>query len=282
MWIYSFLANRQQRVFHNGKLSNWKEVVSGVPQGSLLGPVLFALLIDSLQPIHAQSSYIKYADDISIVHNVRHKDEDQLQQEWLHICNWSIVNELPINFKKTNVLDVVTKKGLTLHPLRGPDNSPIKTITKTKLLGVVLSADMKWDDHVEYTVSKAAKTIFVLTTLKHLGVDHRLLWTTYFALTRSILTYAFPVFCNLPARLHKRLQKIENRAKRIIEGEPQVKLAAFCEEQCRRLADQIRKHPSHPLRLLFDARKPQGRSSKSFEAPFARTSRFKNSFIRFA
>jgi hypothetical protein len=115
-WINSFLSNRTQRVFVNAKLSKWQNVVSGVPQGSLLGPVLFSILMDSLQPVLDQSIYIKYADDITVVHNVRTNNDDQLQQEWAHICCWANENELPINFKKTQVLDIITKKELNSTP----------------------------------------------------------------------------------------------------------------------------------------------------------------------
>jgi hypothetical protein len=141
---------------------------------------------------------------------------------------------------------------------------------------------MKWDEHISYTVSRAAKTLFILTTLKNMGLEHRSLWSIYFSITRSILTYAFPAICNLPARLFKKLQKIEQRAKKIITDDPPVTLSQFCDSLCSRLAKRIQKNEAHPLHSIFEKRQALGRSKHLFSKPFAKTTRYKNSFIKYA
>jgi len=155
LWIENFLTGRKQRVSFNGTLSTWRSVISGVPQGSVLGPVLFAILVDSLQPVDAQSQYIKYADDITVVHNIRNERDDRLQSEWDAICKWSADFQLPINSKKTCVLDIITRKGLSLQRIQTPDDSFLEIVHSTKLLGIILKNNLKWDEHIKYCVKKA-------------------------------------------------------------------------------------------------------------------------------
>jgi hypothetical protein len=282
LWINNFLSDRKQRVSIHGKLSTWRNVISGVPQGSVLGPVLFAILVDSLKPVHPKSQYVKYADDITVLHNIRDQDDDHLQLEWDAICKWSADSMLPINFKKTCILDIITKKGLTLKRISSPDNTLLDVVHNTKLLGVVVSDNLKWDEHIQYCVTKASKSIYILIILKSMGVDQHHLWQAYCAFTRSILTYAYPVYCNVPQRLYAKLQKVESRAKRIIGSDPPTKLDEFCGKICQKLSNKIKKSPIHPLHYIFDKRRPHGRNLNIFCPPFAKTARFSNSFIKFA
>jgi hypothetical protein len=188
MWIASFLENRQQRVLINDTKSSWQNVISGVPQGSVLGPALFAVLISSLTPLHPNSTLVKYADDITLIHNIRGADEDHLQEEFNSICSWSSKNFLPINFQKTKVLDICTKKKLVLPMLIGPNGTPIESIKEGKLLGINLSSSLKWDSHVQSTTQRARRQLYALKVLKGAGAPDKLLWEMYTATIRSVLT----------------------------------------------------------------------------------------------
>ena len=79
-WVSSFLSNRKQRVFINSKVSEWVSIPSGVPQGSVLGPILFCLAVDNLKAVCDNSVIVKYADDVLLLHFVRHASDDQLQK----------------------------------------------------------------------------------------------------------------------------------------------------------------------------------------------------------
>ena len=100
-WTYNFLTGRSQRTVKSGKFSNWLNVTSGVPQGSKLGPLIFAYLLSSLQPAHNHSCFVKYADDVTCAVFMRDNDDDVIQQELDNICNWSENNGMFINFRKT-------------------------------------------------------------------------------------------------------------------------------------------------------------------------------------
>ena len=80
--ILGFLSDRWQRVLLRDDVSEWVKIPSGVLQGSVLGPFLFCLVIDSLSPSCSNTKVIKYADDVLFLHFVRQNADDNLQQEW--------------------------------------------------------------------------------------------------------------------------------------------------------------------------------------------------------
>ena len=89
-FIISYLHNRHQRVSVNGSSSDFVEVTSGVPQGSIIGPILFSLVIDSFTNVCDNSVVFKYADDITILHFLRDASDDGLQSEFDNIHLWSV------------------------------------------------------------------------------------------------------------------------------------------------------------------------------------------------
>ena len=116
-WIVNFLSNRFQRVGCRNVYYSWSSVTSGVPQGSLIGPLLFCMFVDDINTVCTNSSIFKYADDVSILHFVRRSSDDQLQHELNNVIAWTENQNLPINFSKCNVRDIVTKKSITLTPV---------------------------------------------------------------------------------------------------------------------------------------------------------------------
>ena len=89
-WIHSFLTHRLQRVVVSGTYSDWLSVRSGVPQGSVLGPLLFLLYIDDLHSIVRHSKLKLYADDVTLYREIKSEADCQLLQEDLdHICSWA-------------------------------------------------------------------------------------------------------------------------------------------------------------------------------------------------
>ena len=158
-WIASFLSDRKQCVRTDELYSVWAPVTSGVPQGSVIGPVLFCMLIDDFSVVHPLSLCIKYADDITILHFLRDSAEDHGQLEWNNAVEWSNSRGLPINLSKCSVMDIVTKRNMNLRRLTGGDGFVIKNVSSTVILGVIFSSDMKWDLHVNSIVSKASRRL---------------------------------------------------------------------------------------------------------------------------
>jgi hypothetical protein len=285
-WICSFMSDRLQRVRLEGAYSDWEHVRSGVPQGSVLGPFLFAVLIDTLVPLHPHRTFcIKYADDVTLIHQVPKGEIDQTDEEWLHVCQWAHLHDLEVNTKKTKTMTVsFSKSRPSLDTLCGENGSCVEEVTSMKLLGLHFSNDMKWTMQVMGCTKRAFRNLFLLRQMKHGGAPSNVLWSIHYALNRSLLAYAAPTTTNMSDELVKKLEKVEKRAARIIGCEPPLALREFIRRICSRLMRRILMCPSHPLSSLFvvNVSHRNTRKRSTLLSPFSRTSRFKNSFIKFA
>lgn len=282
-WITSFLTNRQQRVLWQGNFSNWSLVRSGVPQGSVLGPILFCLLVDNFTPVAPNSTVIKYADDITILHFVRSPHDDLLQLEWENCVSWSETNFLPINAAKCKVLDIVTKQNLLLSPVHFSNGSCLPNVCDLKILGVTFSSSLKWNCHLQEVIRKASQRIFIVRNLKRSDCPSQLIFRAYVAFIRSLLLYAFPCFCNIPLYLKNRMLSVEKRVLRIIGVDvTEASLLEAGDKMCVSLFEKVVKNRDHPLRSFF-LEKPVTRSScLTLQPPLAKSKRYFNSFIKYS
>ena len=282
-WISNFLSFRQQRVLLDGCVSAWSAVSSGVPQGSVLGPVLFCMATDSLSHVCQNSAIIRYADDFSILHFVRSASEDHLQVEWDNIVSWSESVNLPLNFLKCRVMDFVTKKNLCLPHVSLRDGTFLNCVSSLSFLGVIFTSDMKWNSHVDMIVTRACQRLFILRNLRRSGCSLSLMLKCYYSFIRSVLLYGFPSFCNIPDCLLVKLKRVEKRALRIMGCDPQVScIADAADSICTKLFKSLVQNDDHLLRGIFSVRNSRfTRSSKFVRPPFAKTKRFSESFIRY-
>ena len=164
-WVRCFLSSRKQRVVVDGTVSSWISISSGVPQGSVVGPVLFCLAVDSLSPVCANSAVIKYADDVTFLHFVRNVSDDALQCEWDNLESWSRLMMLPLNFQKCKVMDIVTKKNLSLSIIHSSDGLFIQNVDDLSFLGVTFCNNMRWNLHFEKIIKKVCKRFYILYTI---------------------------------------------------------------------------------------------------------------------
>jgi hypothetical protein len=170
--------------------------------------------VDKLQPVHQNSALVKYADDLTIIHFVRTNEEDKLVDEWTNIKQWCSSAQLTPNAKKTKIMDVVTNTSLATLTDIIDDGAKIEKVKTVKLLGITLSSDLKWNEHVEDVCCRAARRLYSLVTLRSIGVPTTALMLFYACTIRSLLLYASPAWCNHSKNLGYKLEKIERRAKR--------------------------------------------------------------------
>ncbi len=108
-WIENWLSNRRQRVVINGTASDWAPVTSSVPQGSVLGPVLFIIYINDID-VGLYNFIAKFADDTKIgISVISGRDRQSLQDDLSKISAWSARLEMPFNVKKCHILQVGTR-----------------------------------------------------------------------------------------------------------------------------------------------------------------------------
>ena len=283
IWIADFLSFRKQRVCIEGDVSSWCNILSGVPQGSVLGPVLFCIAVDSLFPVCPNTFVVKYADDVTFLHFVRDSWEDQLQDEWDNLVRWSARVKLPLNYDKCAVLDIITKRNLLLSPIHLLNGSTLVNVSSLRFLGVIFCKDMKWNLHVQSIVSKACKRMYIIYNLRRSGCSSDLIFKTYIALIRSVLLFGYPCICNSPNYLLCKLLQVEKRVKKIIGSvENFPSLFEVADKMCDKLMFSILRSSNHPLRVMFrPSHNRSTRDHRSLRPPPAKTSRFSLSFIKF-
>lgn len=282
--IMSFLSKRLQRVFFNNSLSSWANVTSGVPQGSVMGPILFCMVVDDLTPACHNSTYYKYADDLTILNVMYDSDQDNLQLEIDNVVNWCKTKNLDLNLSKCNVMDISTKKSLSGSSVRVVNNNFLTEVPCINILGCVFSSDLKWDRHILKYVSKASRRIHLIVSLKRAGCSPDLLYYVYCSCIRPLLIYCFPTVCNMPKLLKNKLSNVEKRIFRIIGpyDNELPSLLSVADTMCDRIFQSVVDNPQHPLRAFFDERLcVTTRNSCPLRRPRTRTQRFLNSFIRY-
>ena len=283
-WIKSYLTGRKQSVKINNKFSNWIEAKSGVPQGSVLAPLLFAFTIDNLEPKHTNSMIIKFADDVCLLHFIRNCSDDHLQDELNHISSWCSSNGLALNASKTKVMNFQTKNSLIFTPIYDPaTNVFIEALHSIKLLGIIIDDRFTWKEHVNQILSKLRKRVYFLHALRQANASTTILSRVYEALVRSVMTYAFPAWCNVSATRFRSLLQFEKRLKKVFRFHTDTTLEECCKTMCSRLAIKAY-DKNHPLNAIYDvsASRYSSRLGTSHRKIRSRTERFRLSFIKFA
>ncbi|CAF0969430.1 unnamed protein product [Brachionus calyciflorus] len=189
-WIKSFLLGKQRIVL--GKISSdWEEVTSGVPQGSVLGLILFVIYINDLLDL-IQSPCLTYADDLKIV-GVLGKNElvsNKLQNDLNELFNWSKKWSTELNLLKCKTMYIGRNRVKTMYAV---GNVNLKETIEEKDLGVFVTNDLKWNRQCSAAAAKANR---VLGQIKNsfLCLEEETLRLLYTGLLRPHLEYAFSMW----------------------------------------------------------------------------------------
>ena len=162
----SFLVNRRQRVVLNGKCSNWETITSGVPQGSVLGPLLFLIYINDI--VENVNCDIKlFADDTSLFQVVRGEARTalELNRDLERIRLWAWQWKMQFNAQKTEEVIFSTKKVKPQHPPLSLGSEEIVRKTEHKHLGMILDEKLDFESHIREAIIKARKGIGMIKFL---------------------------------------------------------------------------------------------------------------------
>ena len=186
-WFRVFLSNRHQRVLVDGYSSDWKPVTSGVPQGSILGPLLFLAYVNDIGD-NLKSSVRLFADDCTIYKQVQKlSDCELLQADLDSLFHWSQTWQLNFNLSKCKVIRLTNKRNLTQYTYR-INNVPLDWVSTFKYLGVKLNCKLSWVDHVTEVTLKASRVLNILRrSLRGCSKDAKV--KAYTALVRPHLEY---------------------------------------------------------------------------------------------
>ena len=281
-WIKSFLSSRKQRVLLNGVLSaSSVNVTSGVPQGSVLAPYLFACHMSSLKPYLPNACMLKYADDVTIVCPFDRDSSVQaiIQTEQQNMQSWCAANGLSLNEGKTQLL-LFKKPRLDYSVF---DTLIPQVSVHLNILGVFFNHALTWDTHVDEVTRRASRRIHVLRLLKKIpSVTKKDLIQVYECYIMSIIQYNDSLFTAMKKKNFKKINKIRKRCHRIICG-PDCNCEAFPTFESRQLNHALHTFslmlsPSHLLNFLVPHTLPR---TKHFYLDPVRTERRLNSFVPF-
>ena len=190
--LENYLSGRFQRVPLNGQTSSWRPILAGVPQGSILGPLLFLIYINDL-PDKLKSNAKLFADDTSLFTIVKNKYESanilnhdlSLISEWAF--NWKMLFN-PDPSKPAQEVLFSRKKKADNHPSISLNNIQVESTTYQKHLGLILDEKLNFKQHVESAISKINKGIGVIKKLRY-SLPRKSLVTIYKAFLRPLIDY---------------------------------------------------------------------------------------------
>lgn len=216
-WISSFLTDRSQRVVVENQSSTSAPVTSGVPQGSVIGPLLFLLYINDM-PAKASSTTRLFADDSLLYRKIKTiQDSIALQEDLDRLQKWEEDWQMSFNPSKCEVIRFSRKRNPTSasYSIHGQ----ILTVAKTgRYLGVTLSEDLSWKPHVEATVKKANNSLaFLRRNLQ--SCPSTIKDQCYKSLVRPILEYAAPTWDPHTQNCIQSLEAVQRRAARFVTGD---------------------------------------------------------------
>ena len=218
-WFNSYLSNRRQFVSINGHDSGEVNMSYGVPQGSVLGPLLFLIYINDLHKALKYSTTRHFADDTYLL-NSNHSPKQlqkQLNLDLRFLCNWLKANKISLNASKTELL-------IFRHPnkrvnfefkikIDGKKLIPSKYV---KYLGVLIDSHLNWSYHINSLSSKLSRAIGMLAKIRHY-VSEGTLRSIYFGIFSSLLTYGSQIFGQIANKHLRRLEILQNKALRLIK-----------------------------------------------------------------
>lgn len=213
-WIEAYLSDRQQSVFFQGASSSAASVQSGIPQGSVLGPLFFLVFINDI--LHDIPVNIKlFADDCIIYQEIKSSNDHALLQVALSkIESWCSTWQMKINEKKTVAMRITRKK----QPLTfsySTNGQHLSFVESYKYLGVIITSDLKWNDHVTYIQKKAmCKLGFLRRSLRQ--STHEVKLIAYKTFVRPILEYASVVWDPYTQGNIKKLENVQRKSVRFI------------------------------------------------------------------
>ena len=214
--LVSFLQNRYQSVFINGTKSEAKQIKCGVPQGSVLGPLLFLCFINDLPKVSSFFNTSLFADDACLISSSTSTTQlqDIVNNELIKISNWMATNKLCLNYEKTVFLTLTNQKSPCKLNVN-INNNIITEVNHVKYLGVIFDKKLTWGPHIANVNRKIAMGSWAISNLKKY-VEKKTLRLIYHALVYPHLHYGIPCWGSAAKYLLNKLRTKQNWILRVI------------------------------------------------------------------
>ena len=211
-WIENWLCNRKQRVVINGKSSNWSSVTSGVPQGSVLGPILFLIYINDIDE-GLTCIISKFADDTKIANTVVSNDQaKEMQTNLDKLSSWAKTWQMSFNTDKCKVLHIGYRNEEANYLM---DGCQLKTTDRETDLGVTITSNLKPSQQCSEVVKKANKLVgFIGRSIEY--KSKATIVTLYNSLVRPIMEYCVQAWCPYYQKDIAKLERVQRRVTKMI------------------------------------------------------------------
>ena len=211
-WIEKWLIDRRQRVVVDGEVSNWKAVLSGVPQGSVLGPILFLIYINDLDD-DITSKVLKFADDTQVFRKIKSDaDRQHLQDDLNKLIEWSEKWQMLFNFGKCKCLHTGHGNEDAQYTM---GDTVLNTTLKEKDLGLTISADMKVSQQCGIAAAKGNQILgLIRRTIVY--KEKELIIPLYKTIVRPHLEYCIQALRPYRKKDIDMLERVQRRATKTI------------------------------------------------------------------
>lgn len=221
-WLIQYLSGRQQRIVLEGETSDWLPVTSGVPQGSILGPLLFLLYINDMPLITHSTTLALFADDAKCFKAIRSQDDaQQLQSDLDRLSTWSDTWKLKFNSSKCKVMSVTRKSAANrIDYDYSLNNLVLEHVGTFKDLGVVIDSTLSWRANIQTLLTRTKRVCGMIKRSIGYSAPVSVSAQLYKSLARCHLEYCSPVWSPHYTRDVKAIESIQRGMTRYILGYP--------------------------------------------------------------
>ena len=221
LWFKSYLHNRTQYLIVNNCKSDLIDLSTGVPQGSILGPLLFLISVNDIVNCSSLLSYVLFADDCNALNSDQNLIDLILSTnlELVKLGEWFIANRYLVNMKKTHFLLFKGKKIVNINIRLFLYGKQLKEECKTKFLGVIIDNKLNWIPHISLVRVKISKLIGIIYNVRSC-LNNQSLKLLYNSLILPYLSYGILAWGNAYDVHLKKLITTQKRALRMITGSP--------------------------------------------------------------
>ncbi len=215
--LTSYLSNRKQYVSYGGRSSTLLDITIGVPQGSVLGPLLFIIFVNDIVNVSHLAKFVLFADDLNLF--LSHQNRDILYEQANEILgklmNYCKANMLIINFEKCCYIEFKPDINSDVKFL-GINDEEFEKVEECKFLGVRINQDMSWNDQLQNVIGQVAKACGSMYTIRTV-VPQKILKKIYMALVQPYLIYCTLIWgSEHSTEIMDKLFKLQKKCIRIV------------------------------------------------------------------
>ena len=224
-WFRDYLSNRTQYVSYNNNKSDLKTILCGVPQGSILGPLLFNLYINDITNTSTLLDFLLFADDTTILFSSSDivSKIPMINRELSEVSNWFKANKLSVNATETNYMIMGTQHMTSMedHSVGNVDiildKTKLKRVDKTKFLGVTIDENLSWKNHIDGITKTISRNVGMINKRKFI-IPKRILRTLYCTLVLLYINYGILIWGKACKTYLEKIHKLQKWAVIIISN----------------------------------------------------------------